>query len=127
MKNVLLLVLPLISIILLSSCDPQVQIEWKVENLTNSNIEIVSQSLEQDEISYNSISPESIIILEDIWTIGTAKDEIANPTFYFTIMDVRNGNMENYNKDIFNLDNWEIRNIDDELAEFKLRVREEDF
>lgn len=122
----------LFKVLLLSflSCDPYYEIEWYVKNNTENSISIFSKTWQDSIEINNSLSQDSSILLLNDFDNGTVRShieymEIKKPPFDHLL--IINSKGDSLQKDAYLIDNWNVKNIDDEIVEYTLEIFESDF
>jgi len=114
----------------LLSCDPYYEIEWYVKNSTENSISIFSKTWQDNIESFNSLSQDSSILLLYDVDNGVVRShieymEIKKPPFENLL--IINSKGDSLRKDAYLIENWNIKNIDDEIVEYTLEIFEADF
>lgn len=126
MKHLVCLVI--FSSFIFSSCDPELNYFYSVENLTPNEIEVTSQLDLIDDPTLNTITipPNSTIEIGSYHFIGTTKTIDSDP-IYLERIDIINDDGADYNKDPFDNALWVKTKDGRHDGYFLLQVVEEDF
>lgn len=112
----------------LQSCDPSYKVEWKVINNTDQNITIYSKTWQDNTEKYNSLSPNTTLLLMEEYNIGIVKSQFKyteeTPFYYLLIL---NSNSDTLKTDVHLTKNWNEKNINNEIAEYTLVVSKDEF
>ena len=115
---------------ILSSCDPGYQAEWKIVNRTNDNIEIravYEDFSDRPDSSFNSLSPQSSLIVFDEFGIGEASDILNSRDLPFMSLTVINAAGQATTKNVLDRENWNGRLLDDSIVLFEIILFPNDF
>lgn len=115
---------------ILSSCDPGYQAEWKIVNRTNDNIEIravFEDFSDRPDSSFNSLSPQSSLIIFDEFGIGEASNILDARELPFRTLTVMNVAGQTTTKDLLDRENWNSSLLDDSNVLFEIVIFPNDF
>lgn len=126
MKHLVCLVI--FSSFIFSSCDPELNYFYSVENLTENEIDVTSQMDLIDDPTLNTITipPNSTIEIGSYHFIGTTRTIDTDP-IYLERIDIINDDGADYNKDPFDNALWVKTKDGRHDGYFLLQVVEEDF
>lgn len=114
----------------LISCDPGYEIEWKVKNNSDDSITIFSKTRDFNIERDDTLIPTASVLLLEEYDFGVVRShikymEITIPPFEDLI--ILNSIGDSLQKDVYLIDNWNIKNINDEIVEYTLEIFEDEF
>lgn len=110
------------------SCDPDYEIEWKVKNNTQSNISIFSKTWQDSLERYNSLSPSATVLLLNEPNFGVVSSHLEyTERAPFEYLVIINSNNDTLHRNVYLTENWNAKNLDNEVAEYTLEIYEDDF
>jgi len=105
------------------SCDPELIINWQVDNQTSSNL-AVSAAVTPETINETVDQGATVTFYQEI-SIGLVQDYSTD--IIFDSLFIRNSKGLLMKKDVRNTKNWITNILDDGLIEQVIVVRDEDF
>lgn len=128
MKNKLIYFFPIL-LFFITGCDPIFDIEMVVENNSSDNIQIASSEFSPNEVT--TISPGTLLVVYDYSGVGSETETVLESIVElpFETLEITSKDGRIFNKDVFDINNWEKVNPDYDggQARISLIVEDRDF